>query len=122
MNSKNTKPELKIQKILKKNEIGFLKHDRSLHGTPDISIPSKKIILNIKGCFWHQHGCINSKLPKSKQIFWHEKFENIKIKDIKDLILNSNKGWITFDLWECLINNDDKIYREINRILNFPIS
>ena len=120
MNSKNTQPEIKVQKILKKKGIIFDKHNVSLFGTPDISIPSKKIILNIKGCFWHQHGCVHSKIPKNKILFWHEKFKNVKIKDTKDLILNSNKGWVTFDLWECFINDEEKINSEIIRILNFP--
>ena len=43
MNSRNTKPEIKVQKLLTKMGIIFEKHRKDLAGTPDISIPSKKI-------------------------------------------------------------------------------
>ncbi len=117
MNSKNTKPEIKVQKILKKKGIYFLKHIKSLAGTPDILIPSLKIIIDIKGCFWHQHGCIHSKLPRTNQIFWINKFERIKIKDIQNLRLNKKKGWNTFDIWECMINDKKRFTEEIDKIL-----
>ena len=117
MNSKNTKPEIKVQKVLKKKNIYFLKHIKTLYGTPDIIIPSLKIILDIKGCFWHQHGCIHSKIPKSNQIFWINKFEKIKIKDVENLRLNKNKGWKTFEIWECLINDKEKLNIQIDKIL-----
>ena len=117
LNSKNTKPEIKVQKILKKKGIYFLKHIKSLAGTPDILIPSLKIIIDIKGCFWHQHGCIHSKLPRTNQIFWINKFERIKIKDIQNLRLNKKKGWNTFDIWECMINDKKRFTEEIDKIL-----
>ena len=68
MNSRNTKPEIKVQKVLEKKNIHFLKHIKTLAGTPDIIIPSLKIIIDIKGCFWQRHGCIHKKIHKEKQI------------------------------------------------------
>ena len=79
MNSKNTQPEIKVQRVLLELGISFKKHNKNLFGTPDITIPNKKIILNIKGCFWHQHGCINSKMPKSRKLYWHKKFQKNKV-------------------------------------------
>lgn len=117
MNSRNTKPEVKVQKLLIKMGVFFEKHRKDLAGTPDISIPSKKIILNIKGCFWHQHGCTNSKMPKTNELFWHEKFEKIKINDMSQLLQNRKIGWTTFDLWECKISNIQEIQSELNRII-----
>ena len=117
MNSRNTKPEIKVQKLLTKMGIIFEKHRKDLAGTPDISIPSKKIILNIKGCFWHQHGCTNSKMPKTNELFWHEKYEKIKINDMHQLLQNKTQGWTTFDLWECAISNIPKIQSELERII-----
>ena len=117
MNSKNTSPEIKVQEILINKDIKFLKHVKKLAGTPDILIDSLKIIIDIKGCFWHHHGCIHSKMPKSNQIFWINKFEKIKIKDIQNITLNKIKGWHTFEIWECLINDKKKLDEEIDRIL-----
>ena len=39
LNSRNTKPEIKVQKVLEKKNIYFLKHIKTLAGTPDIIIP-----------------------------------------------------------------------------------
>jgi len=117
LNSRNTKPEIKVQNILIKKNIKFLKHVKLFAGTPDIVIKSLKIIIDIKGCFWHQHGCINSKLPRSNQIFWINKFEKIKIKDMQNITINKFKGWQTFEIWECLINDKKKLEQEIERIL-----
>ena len=77
----------------------------------------QKVIIDIKGCFWHQHGCIHSKLPKSNQIFWMNKFEKIKIKDFQNLTLNKEKGWKTFEIWECVTNDKIKLNEEINKVL-----
>ena len=42
------------------------------------------------------------------KFFWLNKFEKIKIKDVFNLRLNKRKGWKTFEIWECVIN-DKKI-------------
>ena len=118
MNSKNTNPEIKVQEILKSKNIQFLKHIKTLAGTPDIIIKPLKIIIDVKGCFWHQHGCIHSKIPKSNQIFWINKFEKIKIKDMQNITINKFKGWHTFEIWECLIKDKKRLHQEMNRILN----
>ena len=81
MNFKNTQPEIKVQRMLLELGVSFKKHNKNLFGTPDIAIPNRKIILNIKGCFWHQHGCNNSKMPKSRKLYWYKKFQRNKIND-----------------------------------------
>lgn len=102
--------------------VSFKKHSKNLFGTPDITIPNRKIILNIKGCFWHQHGCINSKMPKSRKLYWHKKFQTNKINDFNNFMKNKELGWYEFDLWECVVNNNNKLNQEISRILNFSIN
>ena len=122
MNFKNTQPEIKVQRMLLELGVSFKKHSKNLFGTPDIAIPNRKIILNIKGCFWHQHGCINSKMPKSRKLYWHKKFQRNKINDFNNFMKNKELGWYEFDLWECVVNNNNKLNQEISRILNFSIN
>ena len=122
MNSKNTQPEIKVQRMLLELGVSFKKHSKNFFGTPDITIPNRKIILNIKGCFWHQHGCINSKMPKSRKLYWHKKFQTNKINDFNNFMKNKELGWYEFDLWECVVNNNNKLNQEISRILNFSIN
>ena len=122
MNSKNTQPEIKVQRMLLELGVSFKKHSKNLFGTPDITIPNRKIILNIKGCFWHQHGCINFKMPKSRKLYWYKKFQTNKINDFNNFMKNKELGWYEFDLWECVVNNNNKLNQEISRILNFSIN
>jgi len=35
---------------------------------------------------------------------------------------NKELGWYEFDLWECVVNNNNKLNQEISRILNFSIN
>ena len=106
MNSKNTKPELKVQSILKNKKLFFVKHIKALAGTPDIVIPSHKIIIDIKGCFWHQHeDCKYACLPKTKADFWKKKLEGNKQRDkLKQSQLNK-LGWKIINIWECEIKD-----------------
>tara|TARA_B100001971_G_C18081224_1_gene478421 strand:- start:178 stop:567 length:390 start_codon:yes stop_codon:yes gene_type:complete len=122
LNFKNTQPEIKVQRMLLELGVSFKKHSKNFFGTPDITIPNRKIILNIKGCFWHQHGCINSKMPKSRRLYWHKKFQTNKINDFNNFMKNKELGWYEFDLWECVVNNNNKLNQEISRILNFSIN
>ena len=75
--SKNTKPELKVRAHLRYNKVSYRIHDKMLPGTPDIVIPRYKIAININGCFWHQHGCTNTKVPNKRRDFWENKFDKI---------------------------------------------
>ena len=79
--SKNTKPELKVRAHLRYNKVSYRIHDKMLPGTPDIIIPRYKIAININGCFWHQHGCTNTKVPNKRRDFWENKFDKIKSRD-----------------------------------------
>jgi len=79
---KNTKPEMKIRKILWAKGIRYRMHDKKVYGTPDIAIRKKQIAVFIDGCFWH--GCRRCyKEPKSNVGFWREKILNNRKRRIK---------------------------------------
>lgn len=106
MKSKNTKPEIIVQKLLNKLGIYFKCHEKKLPGTPDIVIETKKVILNVKGCFWHFHGCSDSNLPKNKTNFWLDKLQQNKNRDFQNTLDLQMIGWKVLDIWECSLKKN----------------
>ena len=113
--SKNTIPEIKVRKYLFNKGYRY-RINYSLPGKPDIVFPKQKIAVFINGCFWHQHSCKNSVIPKTNVKFWKNKLELNKNRDKSIILELKNSNWKTIILWECEIeNNFDNI---INNLLN----
>ena len=117
MKSKNTLPELIVKKKLSEIGLSYKCHIKNLDGTPDIVIEKFKIIIIVKGCFWHNHGCIENKLPTSKINFWANKFNSVKISDNENLKKNLAEGWKVIDLWECVIKRERFLENELKKYL-----
>jgi DNA mismatch endonuclease (patch repair protein) len=105
LKSKNTKPELKIKNLLENKNIMFDTHVCGLPGRPDFVMKEKKLIINVNGCFWHQHGCNHSKIPNLNTKMWNN-LKLIKSKDAMNRIYLESKGWNILDFWECSIMSD----------------
>jgi len=116
MKSKNTKPELKIRSYLFSKGFRFKIHDTDLPGSPDIVLPKYKIVININGCFWHQHGCTNTKIPNKRRDFWENKFDKIKSRDAQNRLKLENLGWHVIDLWECSIMRENMLIEILKKL------
>ena len=106
--SKNTKPEIKVRKVLHSMGYRFRLHRKDLPGSPDIVLPKYKTVIFVHGCFWHRHeNCKYASTPKTRQEFWEAKFrENINRDKLNQENLSS-KGWKIIVVWECEINDKD---------------
>ena len=106
--SKNTKPEIKVRKVLHSMGYRFRLNSKDLPGSPDIVLPKYKTVIFVHGCFWHRHqNCKYASTPKTRQEFWNKKFnENINRDKINQENLSS-KGWKIIIIWECEIKNLD---------------
>ena len=100
---KKTKPEELVAKHLFQS--GFRKYtrnDRSLPGTPDISLKQFKTVVFVNGCFWHGHeGCKYFKWPKTNQEFWEEKINVNRERDVRNISELTQAGWHVITVWEC---------------------
>ena len=99
--SKNTKPEIKVRKVLHSMGYRFRLHSKNLPGSPDIVLSKFKTVIFVHGCFWHRHeNCKYASTPKTRQEFWNKKFtENIKRdSDIQEKI--KNLDWRSVVIWE----------------------
>ena len=106
--SKNTKPEIKVRKVLHSMGYRFRLHSKDLPGSPDIVLPKYKTVIFVHGCFWHRHeNCKYASTPKTRQEFWEAKFrENINRDKLNQENLSS-KGWKIIIVWECEIKDKD---------------
>ena len=98
----NTKPEIVVRSLLHKLGYRFRLHRKDLPGKPDIVLPRYNSVVFVHGCFWHRHnGCKKATVPKTKNIFWREKFKGNIERDIKVQEELQSMGWKILIIWEC---------------------
>ena len=117
--SKNTKPEIKVRKVLHSMGYRFRLHSKDLPGSPDIVLPKYKTVIFVHGCFWHRHeNCKYASTPKTRKEFWNKKFkENIKRdSEIQDKI--KNLDWRSVVIWECETKNIENLREKIIDVLS----
>ena len=103
---KNTTPELKVRRFLHAQGLRFRLHDRSLPGSPDLVLPSRRVAVFVHGCFWHRHGCKATTTPKTRIDFWTEKFRANEARDRRNEEALLASGWSPITVWECDIKAD----------------
>ena len=102
---KDTTPELQVRRHLFAQGWRFRVCDRRLPGKPDIVIPKARTIVDVRGCFWHRHGCRDSTMPKSNIPFWMEKWSKNVLRDIRNEKAWREAGWNVLIVWQCALAN-----------------
>ena len=116
--SKGTAPEMAVRRMLHKMGYRFRLHDPHLPGRPDLVFPSRRKVIFVNGCFWHQHsGCKRSSVPKSNQDFWLNKLQGNLIRDAKNTALLRSDGWYVEIVWECELQNPVAVSRRLTEFL-----
>ncbi len=98
--SKNTKLEMIVREYLFSHGLRYRIHYK-VQGRPDIAFPKYKIAIFINGCFWHQHGCRLSVIPKTRTDFWQKKLSANRERDLKVQGFLTSEDWVVITLWEC---------------------
>lgn len=100
--SKNTSPEMAVRRLVHSMGYRFRLHVADLPGKPDIVLPRWKTIIDVRGCFWHQHpGCIDSHIPKSRRAYWKPKLMRNQRRDKENIRELKRLGWRVCVIWEC---------------------
>ena len=100
--SKNTKPEIKVRKLLHSMGYRFRLHSKDLPGSPDIVLPKYKTVIFVHGCFWHRHeNCKYASTPKTRKEFWNKKFTENKKRDSEIQEKIKILDWRSVVIWEC---------------------
>ena len=100
--AKNTKPELRVRKLVHSLGYRYRLHQVDLPGKPDIVFRGRRKIIFVHGCFWHQHRCPKgSRMPKTRVDFWRKKLEGNRRRDTDVRRRLEEDGWSTLVIWEC---------------------
>ena len=100
--SRNTKPELKIRKMLFAQGFRYRLYNQKLPGKPDICLHKYNAVIFIHGCFWHGHcGCNKASLPKTRQEFWRRKIETNRLRDKHQIRELHKLGIRVLIIWTC---------------------
>jgi len=99
---RNTSPELVVRRILHSLGVGYRLHVARLPGRPDIVMTGRRLIIEVRGCFWHRHpGCSQASTPKTRPEFWAQKFLSTVSRDEKNETAIRALGYDLLIVWEC---------------------
>ena len=120
--SKNTKPEIKVRKVLHSMGYRFRLHRKDLPGSPDIVLPKYKTVIFVHGCFWHRHkNCKYATTPKTRQEFWNKKFTTNIERDLEIHEKIKNLNWRSVVIWECETKHMENLRDKIIDVFNESI-
>ncbi len=100
---RDTKPEMIVRRRLFAAGWRFRVCDKRLPGKPDVVVARARTIIDIRGCFWHRHGCAVSTMPKSNVAFWMEKWSKNVRRDKRNEKAWREAGWSLIVVWECAL-------------------
>lgn len=93
-------------------------HVASLPGKPDMVFPRMMKIIEVRGCFWHQHrGCIDSHIPKTRMEYWAPKLTTNKQRDERNRRALGRLGWKVMVVWECETRSMERLEWRVSRFL-----
>lgn len=110
--STDTKPELRVRRLLHSLGYRFRLHRRDLPGSPDLVFPSRRKVIFVHGCYWHRHderNCPLTRTPKSKLDFWRNKFAENQRRDARIQTELEAKGWRWMVAWECELRHEEQL-------------
>ena len=116
--SADTKPELRVRKMLSNVGYRYRVHYAPLPGRPDIAFPSRKKAIWVHGCFFHHHkGCPLGRIPKTRLDFWIPKLERNRQRDMECQRHLAEIGWEYHIVWECQLKEMDIVRENLIQFL-----
>lgn len=113
---KSMVPEMIVRRMVHGMGYRYALHRKDLPGKPDLVFPSRKKIIFVHGCFWHQHrGCKDGHVPKSNLEYWIPKLRRNIQRDQTAIETLTNAGWDILVLWECEMSNHDLLSNKLNQ-------
>lgn len=100
--SKDTAPEMAVRRLVHGLGYRYRLHRKDIPGKPDLVFPSRRKVIFIHGCFWHQHPeCREGRPPKSNTAYWGPKLERNVERDRRAVAELTAAGWGVLVVWEC---------------------
>lgn len=118
--SKNMKPELIVRRLVHSMGYRYRLHRKDLPGKPDLVFSSRKKVIFLHGCFWHQHPdskCQIVRFPRSGISYWLPKLQKNIARDHEVQKTLQERGWHVLVVWECETKDEPNNLR--NRLRAF---
>ncbi len=105
--SRNTKPEVRVRRVLHAMGFRFRLHRKDLPGKPDILLPKFRTAIFVHGCFWHCHRCkYGLVVPATRAGFWAAKRSGNVARDRRHAAALRRLGWRVVVVGECEVRTD----------------
>ncbi|MDH4099796.1 MAG: very short patch repair endonuclease [Nitrospirota bacterium] len=115
--SADTGPELVVRRIVHAMGYRYRLHNDKLPGRPDLVFAGRQSVIFVHGCFWHQHGCAQYRMPRTRKSFWEPKLEkNVKRDNEVHSALRA-MGWRVLIIWECETKDTVLLKKHIRKFL-----
>ncbi len=114
----DTKPELAVRRLAHGMGYRYRLNRRDLPGTPDLVFSSRRKVIFVHGCFWHQHDCrLGQKQPSTNRDYWLPKLTRNVERDAENQTRLAQLGWEALIVWECEIKNTSVLRDRIRAFL-----
>lgn len=115
---KNTKPEIKLRKLIFNLGYRYRLNVKNLPGKPDLVFSARKKIIFVHGCYWHMHQCkYGTVSPKSNADFWKQKRLATVARDKRNIEDLQDLGWEVLVIWECELKELSMITSQVIKFL-----
>ncbi len=119
--SKGMKPELKVRRLLHGLGYRYRLHRPDLPGQPDLVFPSRRKVVFVNGCFWHNHpDCPRVRVPAANRSYWLSKLNRTRRRDEHNIGLLRRTGWEVLTVWECQLRDMDSVTEQLIDFIETP--
>ena len=119
--NKDMSPEITVRRVTHGLGYRYRLHRRALPGCPDLVFPSRRKVIFVHGCFWHQHAsktCKIARMPKSNQNYWTTKLKRNVDRDSENQLHLREMGWEVVVIWECETKELKALRKKISKFLS----
>ena len=118
---RDTTPEMIVRRLLHSMGYRFRLQRCDLPGRPDVVLPRRRVVIDVRGCFWHHHedpSCKNAALPRTRSEWWASKLARNVQRDEANQKALEVAGWRVLVLWECEVRRGgDELTRRLIQFL-----
>ncbi len=114
----DTKPEMLVRRLVHRLGYRYRLHVQGLPGRPDMVFRPRRKVIFVHGCFWHQHGCRQYRMPKSRKSFWVPKLRTNVERDLAVQTDLRNSGWDVLVIWECELREKNALEERVVQFLD----
>ena len=119
--AKGMKPEMAVRRLVHSLGYRYRLHRKDLPGKPDLVFASRKKVIFVHGCFWHQHenkSCKIARRPQSNRHYWVPKLKRNAERDAENQTALSTLGWEVLIIWECQLTPIEGLVEQIQNYLD----